>query len=446
MFEVTSSSGLTGHPALFSPDRPTATTAKFLGMIPKGLSASATPPVPGHSRAVTAEQKASALVSPPRAPALLSRQHQRAAAVRSFKAQTVRDTLVAPTVILRGKTVLERADVIVQAADDCGRVHSERAKRLYHFLVMAALAEHMALRPEAVVTPNRMTSFFVVDELPLLLGVCRATVYRAFGELTAGGLIERRPWFTSSRLTGGNKKGTVTGGVVADVVLTPTQGTKACVRADYLRKTYRNLDADRHAGRTSWQWMTEVKETHAQARTLEAEAAVLSCNATTIHEINLLKGRAASLRQSILPSNLENKLQHLLRWTLSSSDSNPVTLTVSGRQEAVYRLGELTAASPQQRGQLIQERAEALCLATGDGGQNLRFWRWLLWRMTELEHAQPGCISAMISSLLRLMTDIQEWGEAQGLVRPLKRAGALFISRLKSSGWWEELRGVKFTP
>ncbi|MGI8747614.1 MAG: hypothetical protein ACR2J4_04560, partial [Deinococcus sp.] len=96
--------------------------------------------------------------------------------------------------------------------------------------------------------------------------------------------------------------------------------------------------------------------------------------------------------------------------------------------------------APQQRGALIEERAQALCLATGDGEHNLSFWRWLLWRIVELEFVQPGCISALMTSLLRLMADIREWGK--DAVRPLKSPGALFVSRLRTSGWWEELKGV----
>jgi hypothetical protein len=92
-----------------------------------------------------------------------------------------------------------------------------------------------------------------------------------------------------------------------------------------------------------------VKESRAKARALDAEIATLPCDATTIQEINRFKGKASSLRQSILSDDIEKHLQLLLRWTLSAPDSNPVTLTVSARQEAVYRLGELATASPQKR-------------------------------------------------------------------------------------------------
>ena len=325
----------------------------------------------------------------------------------------------------------------MQAAEDCGRLHSERARRLYEFLATAALAQHVAARPDLRITPSRITYFIVADELPLLLNLSRATVYRAFDDLKAGGLVERRPWYTSSNLAGGK---TVTAGVVVDVVLTPAQGTAARVRAEYLRQRYRNLDADRHIGRTAWRWMTEVREAKALAQALEAEAAALLPSSQTTKQIAGIKDRAKGLRQSVLLSEKDAQINYLLRWTLDLPDSTPVVLTVSARQDAVYRLADLTTAAPQQRGTLIEERAQALCLTTGDAAHNISFWRWLLWRMVGLECVQPGCISALMTSLLRLMADIREWGK--DAVRPLKSPGALFVSRLKVSGWWEELKGV----
>ena len=118
-------------------------------------------------------------------------------------------------------------------------------------------------------------------------------------------------------------------------------------------------------------------------------------------------------------------------------------LTVSASQDVVYRLGELATATPEQRRGMIEERAQALCRATGDQAHNINFWRWLLWRTVELDCAQPGHLPALVSTLLRLLTDLKEWALDQSAQRPLRRPGALFISRLKASGWWEALRAPK---
>jgi len=187
--------------------------------------------------------------------------------------------------------------------------------------------------------------------------------------------------------------------------------------------------------------MTEVREARDLAQALDAEAAALVPSTATIGQINSIKERATELRQSISLSEINAQINHLLRWTLDLPNSTPVMLTVSACQDAVYRLGDLVGAPPQRRGALIEERAQALCLITGDGARNLSFWRWLLWRIVELEFVQPGCVSALMASLLRLMADIREWG--QNAARPLRNAGALFVSRLKASSWWDELKAVE---
>ena len=348
--------------------------------------------------------------------------------------------LPVPTVRVAGPTLLERATAIVTAAEDCGRLHSERAKRLYTFLVCGALGLHLARRPGVTVTPNRIILFFVADELATFLPDSRATIYRAFKDLKAAGLVAHRPWYTSSRVRGGN---TVAAGVVADVVLTPTLATEARVRTEDLRPSYRHLDADRHAGRTAWKWMTGIKEIKAQAQTLEDQAGCLVVDASNVRQINALRQRAAELRQSISSKQIKEQLDHFLRWSLSTPDLQPVMLTVSASQDVVYRLGELTTATPEQRRGMIEERAQALCRATGDQAHNINFWRWLLWRTVELDYAQPGHLPALVSTLLRLLTDLKEWALDQSAQRPLRRPGALFISRLKASGWWEALRAPK---
>ena len=420
-----------GHESLPELGVPNAITRKYLNMIPESIRGSTSPDVPDS-------QASSAAATLPKAAEPPSLQPWKEAPQKS------RDgfppSLPVPTVRVAGPTLLERATAIVTAAEDCGRLHSERAKRLYTFLVCGALGLHLARRPGVTVTPNRIVLFFVADELATFLPDSRATIYRAFKDLKAAGLVARRPWYTSSRVRGGN---TVAGGVVADVVLTPTQATEARVQTEDLRPSYRHLDADRHAGRTAWKWMTGIKEIKAQAQALEDQAGCLVVDASNVQQINALRLRAADLRQSISSKQIKEQLDHFLRWSLSTPDLQPVMLTISASQDVVYRLGELTTATPEQRRGMIEERAQALCRATGDQAHNINFWRWLLWRTVELDYAQPGHLPALVSTLLRLLTDLKEWALDQSAQRPLRRPGALFISRLKASGWWEALRAPK---
>jgi hypothetical protein len=345
-----------------------------------------------------------------------------------------------PRVRLSAPSIQERAMAITRAANEAGRLHSPRATALYHFLVATALAHHLALRPGNTLTPSHLTFFLIADELPLVLAFSRATLYRTLKELKAGGLVDRRGWITSSTLA--SKGHGVTGGTVVNVVLTPERFTVARVRHEDLQVIHRRLDADRKAGRTAWNWIKVTKAARRQLQALELEIKQLIQDRAAPREVRAVEAKAEAVRQSSFLMGIENQIRHVLRWTFSSIYSTPVDLTVSQRQDVIYSLGELGSVSPQQRAALITERAQALCQVTGDRPRNLDFWRWLLWRAAELEQMQPGLLPHLISALTRLMTDLREWGQDLDTRRPLRSPGALFVSRLKASGWWAELKAV----
>jgi len=362
------------------------------------------------------------------------------------------------TVRLRSESVEERVKAIVQAARDCGRLSSDRAEKVYQLLVTATLAYHVATRPEMNVTPNRLAAFLVIDDLTLLLNMARATVHRAFRDLKSAGLVDKRAWHTDSGVRIGRKKNddgavkteptnirTAAAGVLVDVVLSPGLGTKARVMAEDLqRRDYRNLDADRQTGRTAWQWTREVKENREQLKQIKLGIEDLVSKKASAREVRLLREREEQMRQSYPLEQEVYKINHLLRWTLSLPNQNPVTLTVSERQETVYRLGELRDTDPKKLAALIDKHAQSICKAIGDNVRNLNFWRKLLWNVTHLEQTtQPGIIQSLSAALQRLLTDLREWREDSRSSRPLKNPAALLISRLKMSVWWSELNQVR---
>jgi len=231
---------------------------------------------------------------------------------------------------------------------------------------------------------------------------------------------------------------------VIDVVLSPSKGTQARVtKDDVARQNYRHLDADRKSNRTAWHWIKGIKEAKQHSEQLEAEAAALPKDTLHSNKADKLRKRAYEVRQSIPTISDDYKINHILRWTLSLLDRKPVTLTVSARQEAVYSLADLSTAPPEQRKAMIERRAQALCAIAGDGQRSIGFWRWLLWRTVELDHSHPGAIAALSSALLRLLTDLREWAEIKTTPKALKNPGALFVARLKKSGWWEELKALE---
>lgn len=349
---------------------------------------------------------------------------------------------VTPRVVVRGASVQDRAAQIVTAAEECGRVHTERAHKAYKLLVCAALA--LLGRNGAAGRPNRVSFFMVADELPELLGVGRATAYRALDDLRAGGLVARRTWYTTGsrqdRATGERTRGTVAGGVVVDVVLTPERGTAAKVTAAELRGKFRDLDADRSTGRTAWQWKLEQGKARAEVAALEKRTAEMRADPTLMdaREFCRLEARAEELRQSLSTFQGEQAVTHLLRWALSAHfDSSPASLTVSRPLEVVYSLADLKHASRQERGALVDERARALLAAFGDRAGSLNMWRRLLWCSIFADERDPGALEALSTFLVRLVADVREWPD-------MRRAGAVLVARLKASGWWDHLETVRF--
>ena len=149
------------------------------------------------------------------------------------------------------------------------------------------------------------------------------------------------------------------------------------------------------------------------------------------------------MRPSILPTTVEGKINHLMRWALESSSTIlPVSLTVSASKDTVYSLLDLRSARLQERGALINARTRALCALLGDAPRNVRFWCWLLWRALALEDSRPGIYATLDAMLGRLLVDLDEWGQDLSTSKPLRSPGALFVKRLKESGWWERLNAV----
>ena len=183
--------GRLSAPASSSGPRP---LASFLAMIPKDLGVTANQEpllVQGASGEWAVNQQSSMHQNGD------NTRHQQAPLPQVAEISR-KSTLCLPVIRLKSKTITERVSKIVQDAEDSGRLHSARATKLYELLVTATLAQHVALRPDLQVTPSRLTAFLVVDELPVLLGYSRATVYRAFEDLDAGGLVDKRPWYTDS--------------------------------------------------------------------------------------------------------------------------------------------------------------------------------------------------------------------------------------------------------
>lgn len=219
------------------------------------------------------------------------------------------------------------------------------------------------------------------------LCMARSTMYLKLAELRDAGLVEGRAHYVT------HKGRTRADGMVWAVKLNTVVGKPARVPYDALKKSYRCLSDDIANGRTAFRETGQSKE-------------------TSIKQVDIRK---------------------ILSWALPPSiTQSPVKgLTVRCDLEQVL---DVPYADKQDRNTAVDGAARALAASLGDAG-SVMFFRWLLWQLLRLEDkGQGGHWHTVYEMAHRASVDAQE-GFAV-------RAGALFVSRLKQTPWWEMARSL----
>lgn len=243
---------------------------------------------------------------------------------------------------------------------------------------------------------SEVVFFCPVEAVALAIGCHRATIYRALPELVEAGLVDYRAHRTTGYRRKGKEagtRGTMADGTVWSVRLRPVGNRKARVGYHDLKAKYRDLTGDIKAGRTVWAMMR-------QSKTQDKKPGV--------------------------------DLSYIRRWSLSPTQQTPVTVdcrtTARPDLEAVFGVPH---ADRSERSKVVSLAAEALATALRDrDGTN--FYRRLLWQLlrrfdaTGADHFQAVYLAAVRASV-----DSQE-----GFAR---NPGGLFVSRLKTAPWWDEL-------
>lgn len=218
-------------------------------------------------------------------------------------------------------------------------------------------------------------------------GVSRVTAWRHLPQLRELGLIDYRVHKGSCR---GETRNT---GTLWQVRLTPTHGSKARLSYDDLKHRWRDLDRDVRAGRTSYAALK-----HTQTR-----------------EVDLVD------------------IKSILVWTLPpETHQNPVTpVRFKARRVDLESVLDIRHASREERGPMVELAAQALSEALGDrAGEN--FYRRLLWQLLRRFDATGDDYSySVYLAAQRARTDAQE--------DFARRPGALFVSRLKTAPWFDEV-------
>ncbi len=237
----------------------------------------------------------------------------------------------------------------------------------------------------------RQVSYFCPAE-PICahLGITRGSFYRSLKELLALGLVDARGHKTTI-----NGWAVRSDGTLWSVKLLPHKGSRARLRYDDLKAQYRDLEADIEAGKTAY----------------------------------------AQTRQSSTVNTEQVTLKCLLSWALSPDHTqNPVTMTVASDERlSLEILLDVPGLPKQGRREGVDKAARALAQGLTDDG-SLDFYRYLVWQLLRLHQQGRDYLQAVYQLVLRARTDHKE-----GFAR---KPGALFVSRLKASRIWDEIREV----
>jgi len=259
--------------------------------------------------------------------------------------------------------------------------------------IFEALHLYGCLFVEALGKPlkaNQVSFFLPAECLQDYLGLSRGSFYRSLLELKRAGLVDARGHCTTINGWQVRKDGTVW-----CIKLTPTRGKSARLSYDDLKTRYRDLEADIEVGRTVW----------------------------------------AAMRQSYVKTKDVCSLRSLLPWSLSpAARETPLPLTVAQQEsQPLEALLELARIPKHARRETVENLAVSCAVTLGDTS-NLLFYQYLLWQLLRLRDQGRDYSREAYHLLVRARTDLRE-----GFAR---RAGALFVSRLKASAIWEEVRGV----
>lgn len=228
-----------------------------------------------------------------------------------------------------------------------------------------------------------------------VLGLGMATLYRYLRLLKDAGLIDYRA--NKSTATVDGERVTRADGTLIAVSLKLEAPARIGV---YDFGSYRDLDADRKAGRTAYRYRQQ-------------------------------------LRESPKTPSSQWILKPLLIWALAPGHFHnlPLDVTLSLPGTALETILDLPSVSFSDRCTAVETAAGAIATQLADG-QSVRFWCDVLWRLLRL-HDQGramGGFGVVYHVVNRCAVD-----RGEGFA---KRPGALAQSRLRQWAGWEELRRV----
>ena len=291
--------------------------------------------------------------------------------------------------------------------------------------LLDALARHvLTLRPylrrKDGSAPQQLVLHLSAEMVAAALGCNEATAWRWTQRLEEMGYLEARSHYTTMTTSTGERR-TVVDGTLYAVRLEVDH--RAHLSYQDLNRQYRNLDADRAAGRTA----------HAAISQARREATKAKIENSVPDAENKMQG------STDLPISSQSMYLQLKEWAVTPGqisknplNTDPCIFTPEEAAEAlntardvVYALPLLGQAHPTKRAPLVGIMAATLARALND--QHSRAWYCrLIWDAWNDETEGRAGLQALAAQLERLDIDRREWTS-------LRNPAALLAARLRAA-------------
>jgi hypothetical protein len=291
-----------------------------------------------------------------------------------------------------------------------------------HELARIFLAVRLYLYDKDGNPPRQVVMHLCAELLAKSLGICDNTLREWTAQLTAVGFVYARQHFTSMTGKDGQRMTAVDGTLYA-VSLAPGHTARLKYR-DYKRQ-YRDLDADKAAGRTAHNAI-------ANAERRFKEAQILEC---VVDDENFIEGspdpvgqmQAELLEQlrrwAVIPGNVTT--QNPLKHDPAINDAAEAERLLNGVQDVVFLLPTLLEAHKSKRAALVGMMGAALARDLKDSHSRLYYCK-VIWQAWQAEIEGRDGLQALAAELQRLEVDRREW-------KGLRRPAALLAARLRAA-------------
>jgi hypothetical protein len=295
------------------------------------------------------------------------------------------------------------------------------AVRLYE-LARIFLAARLYLYDKDGHPPQQVVMHLCAEMLAEELGICDNTLREWTAQLTAAGFLYARAHYTTTTNREGQRV-TAIDGMLYAVRLTP--GHEARLRYRDYKRQYRDLDADKAAGRTAFNAIANANKRFEEAQILECVQ----------DDQNFIEGspdpvgqRQAELmeqlrRWAVIPGNID--LQNPLKHDPAINDAANAERLLNGVQDVVFLLPTLLEAHKSKRAALVGMMGAALARDLKDTHSRLYYCK-VIWQAWQAEIEGRDGLQALAAELQRLEVDRREW-------KGLRRPAALLAARLRAA-------------